>query len=190
MIVATPSGPPIHRCNVKLNGNRYNSVSVEIQDHPCFLRKVEWNCLPGRLSIAAEWDSIKGSSEEKMAEENKGHEETFPTRPRGLFRESLRGFLAATEKQCRPAGNPMVPIYGTTEHDPAGCSKVCPARSQQAKRGSVLCSVRGASERSENAAGGICQHSARIPHDSLTRFYRCDCMVAGIYLQVTLSSMV
>jgi hypothetical protein len=33
-----------------------------------------------------------------------------------------------------------------------------PARPQQAKRRCVLCSVRGASERSENAAGGLFQH--------------------------------
>ena len=36
-----------------------------------------------------------------------------------------------------------------------------PARPQQARRRCVLCSVRGASERSENAAGGLFQHPAR-----------------------------
>ena len=36
-----------------------------------------------------------------------------------------------------------------------------PARPQQAKGRCVLCSVRGASERSENAAGGLFQHPAR-----------------------------
>ena len=36
-----------------------------------------------------------------------------------------------------------------------------PARPQQAKWRCVLCSVRGASERSENAAGGLFQHPAR-----------------------------
>jgi hypothetical protein len=35
------------------------------------------------------------------------------------------------------------------------------ARPQQAKRRCVLCSVRGASERSENAAGGLFQHPAK-----------------------------
>jgi hypothetical protein len=35
------------------------------------------------------------------------------------------------------------------------------ARPQQAKGRCVLCSVRGASERSENAAGGLFQHPAR-----------------------------
>jgi hypothetical protein len=36
-----------------------------------------------------------------------------------------------------------------------------PARPQQAKWRCVLCSVRRASERSENAAGGLFQHPAR-----------------------------
>jgi hypothetical protein len=36
-----------------------------------------------------------------------------------------------------------------------------PARPQQAKGRCVLCSVRGASERSENAAGGLFQHPAK-----------------------------
>ncbi len=36
-----------------------------------------------------------------------------------------------------------------------------PARPQQAKWRCVLCSVRGASERSENDAGGLFQHPAR-----------------------------
>ena len=39
--------------------------------------------------------------------------------------------------------------------------KCRPARPQQAKRRCVLCSVRGASERSENAAGGLFQHPAK-----------------------------
>ena len=39
--------------------------------------------------------------------------------------------------------------------------KGCPARPQQAKRRCVLRSVRGASERSENDAGGLFQHPAR-----------------------------
>ena len=36
-----------------------------------------------------------------------------------------------------------------------------PARPQQAKKRCVLCSVRGASEQSENNAGGLFQHPAR-----------------------------
>jgi hypothetical protein len=39
--------------------------------------------------------------------------------------------------------------------------KCRPARPQQAKGRCVLCSVRGASERSKNAAGGLFQHPAR-----------------------------
>ena len=39
--------------------------------------------------------------------------------------------------------------------------KGSPARPQQAKRRCVLCSVRGASSRSENAAGGLFQHPAK-----------------------------
>jgi filamentous hemagglutinin family protein len=49
------------------------------------------------------------------------------------------------------------------------------ARPQQAKRRCVLCSVRGASERSENAAGGLFQHPARsavfyLPITIVSRF--------------------
>ena len=44
-----------------------------------------------------------------------------------------------------------------------------PARPQQAKWRCVLCSVRGASERSENAAGGLFQHSARLIRQTLPR---------------------
>ena len=43
---------------------------------------------------------------------------------------------------------------------PQDAQKGRPARPQQAKRRCVLCSVRGASERSENAAGGLFQHPA------------------------------
>src|SRR5712692_7912320 len=43
---------------------------------------------------------------------------------------------------------------------PQDAQKGRPARAQQAKRRCVLCSVRGASERSENAAGGLFQHPA------------------------------
>ena len=44
---------------------------------------------------------------------------------------------------------------------PQDAQKGRSARPQQAKRRCVLCSVRGASSRSENAAGGLFQHPAR-----------------------------
>ena len=53
---------------------------------------------------------------------------------------------------------------GQTSHppNPGAPRRALPqARPQQAKGRGVLCSVRGASERSENAAGGLFQHPAK-----------------------------
>ena len=53
---------------------------------------------------------------------------------------------------------------GQTSHPPnpgAPRRTLSHARPQQAKGRCVLCSVRGASEQSENAAGGLFQHPAR-----------------------------
>jgi hypothetical protein len=53
---------------------------------------------------------------------------------------------------------------GQTSHPPnpgAPRRTLSHARPQQAKGRCVLCSVRGASERSENAAGGLFQHPAK-----------------------------
>ena len=67
-------------------------------------------------------------------------------------------------------------IWTRGEYLPQDAQKGRSARPQQAKRRCVLCSVRGASERSENAAGGLFQHPARawvrsrivvLPHTSL-----------------------
>ena len=58
-------------------------------------------------------------------------------------------------------GSSTEPAMNGTSGFQQDAQKGRPARPQKAKRRCVLCSVRGASERSENAAGGLFQHPAR-----------------------------